>query len=164
MSRHALPIDILVARGKSHIGQAEIQRRKNTEIRIGSNKLVCPEFVMEDPVAFSKWHEVTGMYKKSSVQIISSTDVSLIGRYCKTYSDYIELLNVKKKLSILESETDTFVDCVTQLIKIDKSINAKMGALVQMEDRLFLNPLSKVKNVAAPTKKEIKNPDAELFE
>lgn len=41
---------------------------------------------------------------------------------------------------------------------MDKAINAKMAALVQMEDRLFLSPLAKVKNVPKEPEKKDEDP------
>ena len=38
-----------------------------------------------------------------------------------------------------------YVFSVSGVIAVDKALNAKMSALVQMEDRLFLNPLAKVR-------------------
>ena len=42
------------------------------------------------------------------------------------------------------------------VLAVDKALNAKMSTLVQMEDRLFLNPLAKIRNVP---KKEVKQDD-----
>ena len=41
---------------------------------------------------------------------------------------------------------------------MDKAINAKMSAVVQMEDRLFLSPLAKVKNVPKEPEKKDEDP------
>ena len=40
-----------------------------------------------------------------------------------------------------------YVLSVSGLLNLDKAINAKMNSLVQMEDRMFLNPLAKAKNI-----------------
>ncbi|MBY9077267.1 P27 family phage terminase small subunit [Paenibacillus sp. HN-1] len=40
------------------------------------------------------------------------------------------------------------------VLKIETAINKKMDMLLKMQDRLFLNPLSKVKNVPKPKAKE----------
>lgn len=43
---------------------------------------------------------------------------------------------------------------VEGVLKIETAINKKMDMLLKMQDRLFLNPLSKVKNVPKPKKEE----------
>ncbi|MGG0756255.1 P27 family phage terminase small subunit [Brevibacillus laterosporus] len=40
------------------------------------------------------------------------------------------------------------------VLKIETAINKKMDMLIKMQDRLFLNPLSKIKNVPKPKKDE----------
>ncbi|MGF9907909.1 P27 family phage terminase small subunit [Brevibacillus porteri] len=40
------------------------------------------------------------------------------------------------------------------ILKIETAINKKMDMLIKMQDRLFLNPLSKVKSVPKPKKEE----------
>jgi hypothetical protein len=42
------------------------------------------------------------------------------------------------------------------LIAIDKAINAKLAELDRLDDRLFLNPLAKVRNVPKKKKEEEK--------
>ncbi|MCG7318021.1 terminase [Brevibacillus laterosporus] len=45
---------------------------------------------------------------------------------------------------------------VEGVLNIETAINKKMDMLLKMQDRLFLNPLSKVKNVPRPKKEEKK--------
>ncbi|MNO29188.1 hypothetical protein D3C76_190960 [compost metagenome] len=40
------------------------------------------------------------------------------------------------------------------VLKIETAINKKMDMLIKMQDRLFLNPLAKVKNIPKPKKEE----------
>jgi hypothetical protein len=49
------------------------------------------------------------------------------------------------------------------LLSIDKAINAKLAALNAMEDRLFLHPLARVKNVPKKEKKAPEDPNAVMF-
>lgn len=57
-------------------------------------------------------------------------------------------LRAQKYLSQLAS--------IEGVLKIETAINKKMDMLIKMQDRLFLNPLSKVKNVPKPKAKEEK--------
>jgi hypothetical protein len=51
---------------------------------------------------------------------------------------------------------------INAILTIETAINKKMDMLIKMEDRLFLNPLAKIKNVP---KKEVKeeDPNASMF-
>lgn len=148
MGRNAQPISILRQTGKKHLTKAEIEYREKTEIKIGTNKLVCPDFVKNDIVAFAKWKELVKIYK--DFPNVSSSDVGMIAKYCVTYSQYLEAIENKKRF---EARYNGAVP-IDDIVKLDGLINKKLDLLLKMEDRLFLNPLAKIKNV--PKKEEVK--------
>jgi phage terminase small subunit len=175
MGRNALPIAILAARGKKHLTKQEIEHRKKSEIKLGETKLKCPDFVKSDVNAFAKWKEVCKIYKDT--ELVSSGDVGLVARYCMTFSEYKELLEHRKRVAQFNADwseyesllPEEFIDSMNQYMRLnidlqlDSAINKKMDMLIKMEDRLFLNPLAKIKNV--PKKeKERKDPNADLFD
>lgn len=172
MGRNAQPIDILTAKGSKHLTKVEISQRKQSEIKLGDNKLKCPDFIKNDVAAFTKWKEITKIYK--DVDFVSTGDTGLLGRYCMTFSEYYKLLDQKKRIERFEIDyegllkhfepemlegLDTFFR-FGPVMQLDSAINKKGDMLIKMEDRLFLNPLAKVKNI--PKKEEPKaNPLAD---
>lgn len=170
MGRNAQPIDLLVANGKKHLTKAEIDFRKKSEIKIGDNKLKCPDFVKNDLIAYKKWKEILKVYK--DIDFVSSGDIGLLARYCMSFSEYENLLTIRKNIGSLtfdpEDELDTdevlsevmterrkqqlfkkinYILSTDGLLTMETAINRKMDMLIKMEDRLFLNPLAKIKNV-----------------
>ena len=172
VGRNAKPIDLIMADGnKRHLTKAEIEHRKNTEIRFGNDKLVCPKHIKNNKNAYAKGKELIRLYK--DFNFVASGDIGMLGRYCMAYSEYLDLIErraIINQLSInieehyyIEKELKDegvpekriekmiekyeFILSIGGLIALDKAINAKMDALVKMEDRLFLNPLAKIKNV-----------------
>lgn len=172
VGRNAKPIDLIMADGnKRHLTKAEIEHRKNTEIRFGNDKLVCPKHIKNNKNAYAKWKELIRLYK--NFNFVASGDIGMLGRYCMAYSEYLDLIerraiinqlsiNIEEHYYIEEELKDAgvpekriekmiekyeFILSIGGLIALDKAINAKMDALVKMEDRLFLNPLAKIKNV-----------------
>lgn len=169
--RHAKPIALHLAQGNpNRLTKAEIERRKKTEIKLGDNKLKCPDYVKRDVIAYTKWKEITKIYK--DIDFVSSGDVGLLGRYCKTFSEYHSLVDCREKImnsDLSDDEIKLVNDTLTEeygerkakklfekidyilstagVLSIDTAINKKMDMLIKMEDRLFLNPLAKVKNV-----------------
>lgn len=189
--RHASPIQLHMQNGnKRHLTKAEIEHRQKSEIRLGDSKLKCPDFVKNDIGAYKKWKEVTKLYK--DVDFVSSGDVGLLARYCKTFSEYLILQKSYQRTSDIhydckdleeaidgdyyDEETDKVKALFSSKVKkqlrdmfsigalmaIETAINKKMDMLIKMEDRLFLNPLAKIKNVP---KKEVKeeDPNAGIF-
>lgn len=172
VGRNAKPIDLIMADGnKRHLTKAEIEHRKNTEIRFGNDKLVCPKHIKNNKNAYAKWKELIRLYK--DFNFVASGDIGMLGRYCMAYSEYLDLIerraiinqlsiNIEEHYYIEEELKDAgvpekriekmiekyeFILSIGGLIALDKAINAKMDALVKIEDRLFLNPLAKIKNV-----------------
>jgi phage terminase small subunit len=183
MGRNAQPIELLQANGKKHLTKAEIEERKSSEIKIGTDTLTCPGFVKSDMVAYKKWKEILKVYK--DVDFVSSGDVGLLSRYCKSFSEYQDLLNSYQRIKEIhydmkeldEALNGTYIDeddenkekqlfsykikkqlrdmiSVNALLAVEAAINKKMDMLIKMEDRLFLNPLSKIKNIPKPIKDE----------
>lgn len=166
--RNAKPVQLHLAQGNpNRLTKSEIARRKQSEIKLGDHKLKCPEFVKNDVVAYAKWREITKIYK--DIDFVSSGDTGVLGRYCMTFSEYQKLLAHRARIDNLdgldydeheeieeqfgEKMTKELVNKINYILsvdgvlKIDTAINKKMDMLIKMEDRLFLNPLAKVKNV-----------------
>lgn len=145
--RNGQPIDLVVAKGRKHLTKAEIQYRKENEIKLGEidlDQLEAPSFVKNDTVAYSCWKKSLNEYKeaeKQGIEILSTSDAGLLALYCKTFSEYEKLLSFEVEDIELEMKRQT-------------AINKKMDMLIKMQDRLFLNPLAKVKNVPKPKKEE----------
>jgi len=169
--RNAKPISLHMAGGNpSHLTKGEIEHRKNAEIKTGDNKLKCPEFVKNNLIAYKKWKEILKVYKDAD--FVSSGDIGLLARYCMSFSEYENLLCIRNNISTIkftpdeELEVDEVFDekftgrrkqqlfnkinyilSTDGVYAIETAINKKMDMLIKMEDRLFLNPLAKVKNV-----------------
>ena len=165
--RNSKPIALHLAQGNpNRLTKAEIARRQRSEIKLGEHKLKCPGFVKNDVNAFAKWKEIIKVYK--DIDFVSSGDIGLLGRYCMTFSEYQKLLENRKRIDNLDMQFDNdgvlvgslgedvatklldkinYILSVDGVLKIDTAINKKMDMLIKMEDRLFLNPLAKVKNV-----------------
>lgn len=166
MGRNGQPIDILQANGKKHLTKAEIEHRKKSEIKTGTGALRCPDFVKRDVNAFKKWKEILKVYK--DVDFVSSGDVGMLARYCMTHSEYLRLLDSRKHLEALETDWSNHRDIIPEdlsfqierilklnpLLQLEAAINKKMDLLLKMEDRSFLNPLAKVKNVPKAPKED----------
>jgi phage terminase small subunit len=156
--RNPKPIALHLKEGNlSHLTKEEIETRQKSEIKLGQNNFECPDFIKNDEIAYKKWQELIKDYEeaaKNGIELLTSSDVGLLARYCKTFSEYINLQNQRKKNLTIE-----------ELIKIETAINKKMDMLLKMEDRLFLNPLSKVKAIIKTSQEEKpKNKFAEFLE
>lgn len=183
--RNAKSVHLHLAEGNpNRLTKAEIERRKKAEMKLGSDKITCPMYVVRDPVAHKKWRDLITDYnraKSSGIEIIKSSDAGILARYCKTFSEYQSLLKHRDSISHVEIEPEEsevliealeirfgtrracklfekieYIISVGGLLNLETAINKKMDMLIKMEDRLFLNPLAKVKNIPKkePEKKD----------
>jgi phage terminase small subunit len=183
--RNAKSIGLHLAEGNpSHLTKEEIAARQEAEVKLGETelkKLRKPSFVTRDKIANKLWNELIKEYQiaaKQGVELLTSSDVGMLALYCKTYSEYERLLGAYQRIDRIAENTDALYDYIlaqddfaikamTQIaqlasidgiLKIETAINKKMDMLLKMQDRLFLHPLAKVKNVPKPKqeKKESK--------
>lgn len=182
MGRNAKPVELLQIEGKKHLTKAEIESRKNSEIRLGDHKLKCPDFVKNDIAAYKKWKEITTLYK--DFDFVGSGDAGLLARYCKSFSEYQDMLDSYQRIKEIHYDSkqlDEFLDAevtdadtgeamalfsckvkkqlrdmisINALLAVESAINKKMDMLIKMEDRLFLNPLAKVKSIPKKAEEE----------
>lgn len=178
--RNAKPIGLHLAEGNpNNLTKEQIKQRQEAEVKLGANdisKLKKPSFVTRDKVANAYWNQLIKEYKTAAdqgIELLSSSDVGMLALYCKTYSEYENLLKAYQRIDSIAQDSDPLykyileqddyvMKAMTQIaqlasidgiLKIETAINKKMDMLLKMQDRLFLNPLAKVKNVPKPKEK-----------
>jgi phage terminase small subunit len=177
--RNAKPIKLQLLQGnKGHRTKKQIESRKKSEIKLGDENIHCPQYVKKDLIAFTKWQECISIY--TDTDFLTSADVGHLARYCKAHSEYLDLLNHREQiehidaLSLRDEQTAgavieiqsgekatinlfkkiDYILSVNGILQIDMAINKKMEQLIKMEDRLFLNPLARIKNIAKEAKEK----------
>lgn len=182
--RNAKPIGLHLAEGNpNRLTKAEIEARQASEVKLGEQdlkKLKKPSFVSKDKAANKLWNELIKEYTsaaKQGVELLTSSDVGTLALYCKTYSEYERLLEAYQRVDKIAQHTDELYEYILQqdefvkkamssiadlasidgILKIETAINKKMDMLLKLQDRLFLNPLAKVKNVPKPKKEAPKS-------
>jgi len=184
MGRNGKPIDLHLAAGNpNRLTKEQIRQRQESEIKLGKtelDKLKPPEYVKSDTIAYKQWKDCLKEYRAASqqgVDLLTSSDVGLLAMYCKTYSEYEKLLKQYQRIENIAINEDILNDyfekmegieefegraqmylsqlaSIEGILKIETAINKKMDMLLKMQDRLFLNPLAKIKNVPKPKEKE----------
>ncbi len=181
MGRSAKPVELLMLEGKKHLTKEEIEERRDSEIKFGDRKIKCPNYVKKDNIAHGKWKEINKLFK--DFDFISAGDSELIAKYCMTFSEYIKLRESYQKIEEIHYDCEaldkaieaelknkdgtsekTFsykvkkqlrdMISINALLQIESAINKKVDMLMKMEDRMFLNPISKIKNIPKKAKEE----------
>jgi phage terminase small subunit len=178
--RNAKSIGLHLAEGNpSHLTKEEIEARKQSEVKLGKHeieKMKKPSFVSKDRIATKLWNDLIKEYKSAAdqgIELLSSSDIGMLAMYCKTFSEYERLLMQYQRIENIQIDDASFEALILQaefasdaeakalkylsqlaslegILKLETAINKKMDMLLKMQDRLFLNPLAKVKNVPKP--------------
>jgi phage terminase small subunit len=188
LGRNAQKLEILQATGKKHLTKAEIEARKQAEIKLGKDdlkKVVAPDYVKNNIVAFDKWKSLINEYKeaaKNNIEILTSTDIEVLAKYCITHSEYLALIDRRNRVDDLDFVMINYGPeeskkikgerrkslneyyRIDHILKLETAINKKHDLLIKLEDRLFLNPLAKIKNVPKPQKEKPNNPMEEDYD
>lgn len=143
----------LLTNDKMKLSKAEIKRRIKAEerIKVNSKEFIITENVLKNEKAVKKWRELVELYRQ--IDVICDIDAGTLEKYCITYGEYLELLNCKIKLRNQYPDDIDYLQSLNEL-KLHNEINKKLDLLIKMEDRLFLNPVSRMK--AIPPKPEPK--------
>jgi len=186
--KNAYPLNILEASGKKHLTNEDKEQRRKSEVKMPTGKIKCPRHVKNNIDAYKKWKEVLPLLK--AVDIIKQADTGVLARYCMSWSEYFDLLRMREEVSFIEPFTADeeilvsddfefrvgkkssaamwkkveFIFSTQAILNIDKAINQKVQVINSLEDKLFLNPLSRVKNILKnQSKPPEQTPEDELF-
>ncbi len=176
------PIGLHIHDPKQHLGKDEKDARADAEITMGTLNFFVPANVKKIPGAMRKWREVTKIYKAARLTVVSSTDSGVIGRYCMLYAEYDELIEQRRLISDLDFPADDMDEILAEtdaeyrrararrlwnimeyftkldgLLRLDKAINTKLKAILDVEDRIFMNPAAKVRTLPIRRKPKAKD-------
>lgn len=158
---HGKPIELSIIDGKKntgHYSKKDLQERMDREkvMQIGGKLYEPTDAIREDKIALKKWNEVIKIFE--NFKFVTDVDSGFIERYCITFSEYMQLIETKKEI-IDNGKTNLDIYGLMEDINLHQHINRKLEVLLKYEDRLFLNPASRIKNIPAkPEKKKEVDP------
>jgi phage terminase small subunit len=159
MSRYAKPIEFSIYNNnKGHRTKKVIKERLKSqkEMKIGNNTFKVTQKILDNEVALQKWNELVKLYK--DIDFVTSIDIGAIEKYCLSHAEYYKLIECKMELEKKIKDKLKLYHAIDEL-NLDNNINKKLDMLIKLEDRLFLNPLSRIKSIP---KKEPEKPKSEL--
>lgn len=155
MNRNAKPIELSIINNTHHKSSEFIEERIQREsiMRIGKALDTPPPRVLADKEALKKWREICQIF--IDFHFVTDVDTGFIEKYCLAYSEYCQLQETRKE--ILSKGLDNLQTFhAMDKVHLHHQINKKLEILIKFEDRLFLNPASRIRNV--PQKQEDNRP------
>jgi phage terminase small subunit len=147
--RPGKPVDLLLLNGTKHLTKEEIEARTAQENSLKSKAKYKPnKKVIQNKTAYTMFKKLKTLYK--DIEYVDGLDENIINRYCLMTAEIDSLENLASKMEDDLENCEEFTDRL-QLYKAisgtEITINRIRDMLLKIEDRLFLNPTSRVKNV-----------------
>lgn len=153
---------MLLLKGATHLTKEEIERRKQAEddLKSGISKFHPTDQVLLNPIAKKTFIKLLVLYQ--DIDYVEGLDEAIINRYCMmtAEADRVQRLLVDMDEAIDDCETaKDKVMLYKSIASAEITVGRIRDRLLQMEDRLFMNPTSRVRNVP---KKEKEKPISEF--
>ena len=159
MATPSKPTELIVLEGKSHRTKKEIEHREKMEQAVYTGQLFKESAeVRADPVAHKEFTRLKRLY--SHIQFVDGLDESVINRYCLELSNLKGMDDRRERLDKMADEAKEDKDrlrAFEMLSRLDAAESRCKDLLLKYEDRLFLNPTSRLKAIPKkPIEKEEK--------
>ena len=102
MARPREPINLLEAKGKSHMTKAEIAERRDSEVQPCTDGIEAPAYLS----AAQKKHFVKLAGQLEKIKIMGETDVDTLARYVVAETSYQAAVKAQRKLAKAEPQKD----------------------------------------------------------
>lgn len=133
MGKPAKPLKILQFEGNAKLSKAEIRERAAGEIKLGGLSFSPPPRVRSDPTARAKWKNLMQIYATPhGRELVSSADIDSLASYCLAWSAFCRV-------------SDEYF--ASKNIDILPEFRKQLEIVTKLSDKLFLNPLARVRNV-----------------
>jgi P27 family predicted phage terminase small subunit len=136
MGQARQPINLLLLKGKKHLTKAEIEERREMEIKVDSDKVVPPEYLPKElRVEFKR---IADSLKK--IEIISNLDVDVLAWFVISREQYVKTMKTLREIDpsediiyyekILKANDTLLKQCTRAANELGLSINARGKLLV----------------------------------
>lgn len=165
--RPSKPVQLIKLEGnKDRRTKAELEHREKMEKKLQTGTLFREEPATKaDPVAHKEFLRLRKLYKE--IEFVEGLDQATINRYCqlKGQEDFLQDLYVQVKNSIdaakQVSKKMALYEDMKDIITKQNQVRDKM---LKLEDRLFLNPVSRMRSIPKkPPEGEKKSPMADFL-
>ena len=157
--RPSKPVDLILLEGnKDHRTKAQLEYRKQAEQALYTGfTFKESKKVKDNPVAHATFRRLKKLFAK--ISFVDGLDEQMINRYC------LETAEVEGLEKLLERMNEDVGKCEDEKDRIKlydaikgvlSTLHRKREMLLKLEDRLFLNPASRVKAVPKQPPREEK--------
>lgn len=152
MARPRQPIELVIAKGKKNLTKAEIEERRNSEVRPITDEIIAPTFLNKKQR--DEFYKIAEQLEK--LKIIGETDVDALARYIISRDLYVKLTKQMMKNDILsnpltlddymKNQDRAFKQCRSSAMDLGLTISSRCKLVVpQIEEKPKENKFNKFK-------------------
>ena len=147
MGRRNQPINLILAKGKTHTSEAFVEERRAQELSVPFTDVVAPEYLTAaQKKEFNKYADML-----LKLEIFTELDVDCLAQYCVSkdlyikYSDQIKKLLAKNdtmrewrvidKLALECDDNEQLIDLLEKLLRRQRT--SEINSLMSLQDKAF---------------------------
>jgi len=136
MARPRQTIAVIEAKGRSHLGKAEIERRRASEIKPITDNIVAPDILNKKEK--DKFNHIADQLIK--LGIMGETDVDALARYIIAESFYIQATKKLRKRDVIKDPKlyDTWLKIQDKYFKQCRLSASDLGLTISSRCRLVI--------------------------
>lgn len=148
MGRNKQPLELVVAKGKTHLTKEEIEEREKTEVKPVNSDVVAPSYLTKKQK--EEFDEIARQLK--ALNVLNETDADAIARYVLSRSVYIKVTKQLSKSEVIgnPSVLNSYLKNQDRLFKQCRAAASDLGLTITSRCKLV------VPEVAKPVKPENK--------
>ena len=141
MAGQRLPIELVQARGSKHLTKAEIQERREREIKPITDNIIAPTYLTKKQKG--EFYKIADQLKK--LKILGETDVDALARYIISKDIYIKLSKQITKSAVLNDPIalDKYLKNQDRLFKQCRASANDLGLSISSRCRLVVPETNK---------------------
>ena len=162
MGRNAKPTELLLLEGKTHLTKAQLEKRKAQEIKLKNQTIRADPMVMADKRALKEFKNLRKLY--AEIDFVGTLDSHIINQYCLSVAELDDLVMVLTGVREMMRSEDPAAKAaaIKNYLSIDTELRLKRTEIMKLSDRLYLNPVSRTKNLPK-REKPARDPKASMF-
>lgn len=143
MARPRQPVELVIAKGKKNLTKAEIEERRNSEIKPITDNIIAPTFLTKKQR--EDFYEIANQLEK--LKIMGETDVDALARYIVSRDLYVKLTKQLQKNEIIQDPTvlDSYMKNQDRAFKQCRSSAMDLGLTISSRCRLVVPKINEEK-------------------
>lgn len=124
--KKAEPLDMLQSKGKKHLTKAEIEQRQSNQLEIGTDKIMIPDFVLNEPEAKNLWDSLQDQLIEK--KLLNNFTAPAFAILCDCWAKYVKASELARKGGVLIKHKTKGGEAVIQ--------NPAVLAMTKMSDQV----------------------------